>query len=101
MSKLEYNNDGKVKCEECGKYFHRVACHVNKVHGMNAEEYKQKYGYSLNKGLCSLTSSLLTSKQSAGRYQTQKATLFIANSKKTRFTPGVSGRFRNTSISNP
>jgi len=45
--------DGKVLCNECGKWFTTLAPHIKKIHKMSADEYKDKYGINRTVGLCS------------------------------------------------
>lgn len=95
--KAEYNNEGKIKCEVCGKVFNRVACHVNKVHGISALQYKELFGFKLSEGLCSEQSRIKTSRTSSQRYRTGKMNSFISNSNK--FKPGECGRNRSNKFS--
>ena len=45
MSWNPYDKDGNamVKCEECGRYYHRLDVHLARKHGINVKEYQQKY----------------------------------------------------------
>ena len=54
---LEYNEEGKPKCEICGKFFNRVISHVRQKHFLNEREYKKQFGFELKKGICSKESS--------------------------------------------
>jgi hypothetical protein len=58
---IEYDNEGKPKCEICGLSFHRVLRHVHDKHGINAREYKLEFGFDLKKGICSKESAEKTS----------------------------------------
>jgi hypothetical protein len=44
--------DGKVMCYECGKWFKSLGRHIS-THRMKLDEYKEKYGFNKNCGLCS------------------------------------------------
>jgi len=47
----DYIKDGKIKCLVCSKYFVRPISHAWQVHGLQAREYKEKYGLDLKKGI--------------------------------------------------
>lgn len=89
---IETDTNGLIKCEICGLHFARVACHVNKVHGMSAKEYKIKFGFVRSAGLCSVKSREYTSENSKERYKAGEMQSFISNSTKGRFRKGGFGR---------
>jgi len=45
---IEYNDDGQLKCELCGKFFNRLSNHLRYTHRMTSSDYKATFG--LNKG---------------------------------------------------
>jgi len=49
-------SDGKVKCNECGKYFEFLSSHLRK-HYMTTRKYKRKYSMNITTALCSKASS--------------------------------------------
>jgi hypothetical protein len=65
---IEYNEDGKPKCEICCKYFNRVLPHVRQKHDLNEKEYKLKFGFDLYKGICSEKSSNLSREKTLLNY---------------------------------
>lgn len=54
---IEYDINGLPICEICGGSFNRVTSHVRQVHDMSAREYKEKFGFDVSKGICSIESS--------------------------------------------
>lgn len=92
MNTSLYNDEGKVRCLECGGYFHRVICHTLKAHNMNAEAYKLKFGLSLSKGICSETSRLKTSQQVTERSRNGLLEKFFTAGLNTQYKRGTSGR---------
>lgn len=47
----QYNKKGQPICEICKVGYDRVLQHANQRHGINAAEYKAKYGYHSRKGI--------------------------------------------------
>lgn len=89
---VEKNEAGLIKCEICGEYFNRVACHVNKAHGLSAKEYKVKFGFVRSVGLCSDVSKSITSENSKEFYRNGVFEKFISRSHIGKFKKGCSGR---------
>lgn len=51
---LEYDEaEDKVKCHECGEWFHSLASHVVKGHQMMAADYKRQHGLKQSSALVS------------------------------------------------
>lgn len=89
---IEYNEEGKIKCEICGKYFARVSSHVRQKHNMSAYEYKKAYGFDTTKGICSEKSRKKSSKKAYENYQKVIAENLISKGSSTRFKKGCKGR---------
>lgn len=52
LGALEYDSsEDKVKCHECGKWFHHVGSHLFPAHRMSAREYKSKHGLRFRSAL--------------------------------------------------
>lgn len=86
----EYNQQGLVKCEICGKYFARVAVHVRQKHEMTAREYKIEFGFDVSKGLCS-EDSAEKSREAVLNHPDLIERLKV-NGEKFRFEAGHEGR---------
>lgn len=93
--KIEYNQDGKPKCEICGDYFNRVATHVRQKHEINEKEYKRSFGFDLIKGICSKESSEKTRIKTLNNYNKCIEKNLIKNGLKTRFNEGHKGRTKD------
>lgn len=48
--------DNKILCNECGEWFSHLGYHLQ-AHDLNAEKYKEKYGFNRNAPLCSRETS--------------------------------------------
>jgi len=92
---IEYNSEGKPKCEICGKYFKRVISHVRQKHDMNEKEYKTTFGFDLHKGICSKDSSEKSRKAVYENYDKCINNNLISKGNKTRFISGHKGRTKN------
>ena len=92
---IEYNDEGKPKCEICGKHFDRVLAHVRQIHHVNEREYKLRFGFDLSKGICSRSSSEKTRTKTLLNYDTVIKQNLIDNGKTTRFTRGCKGRTKD------
>lgn len=66
---VDENNDGKVQCSECGKWFKMLGPHLNRDHKINTTEYKDKHGLSRRVALCSKQTSEKFSKNTEGILQ--------------------------------
>ena len=66
---VEYNQEGKPKCEICGKHFDRLLSHVRQKHNMSALEYKKQFGLDVKKGICSEKSRKLSSIKAYENYE--------------------------------
>lgn len=42
----KFNEDGKIMCNECGRFFSCLGRHLNYAHNMSTSEYKKKYKYN-------------------------------------------------------
>jgi hypothetical protein len=89
---IEYDQEGKPKCEICGKHFDRLLSHVRQKHNMSALEYKKTYGLDTRKGICSEKSRKLSSKKAYENYEKVIADNLINKGSKTRFKKGCKGR---------
>jgi hypothetical protein len=85
---IEYNDEGKPKCEICGKYFSRVLSHVRQVHMLNEREYKIRFGLDLKKGICSKESSLRSRMKVFENYDKVVKDNLIKKGKKSRYVKG-------------
>ena len=92
---IEYNEEGLVKCEICGKYFNRVSSHVRQKHGISAIKYKETYGFDKHKGICSKKSALLSRQKTLLNYHRCVSVNLLAGGKKTRFKKGDPGRTKD------
>ena len=92
---IEYNEEGLVKCEICGEYFHRVISHVRQKHNISAIEYKEKFGFDKHKGICSKKSAMLSRQKTLDNYHRCITNNLLVKGKKTRFKKGDKGRTRD------
>ena len=92
---IEYNGEGKPKCEICEEYFDRVAYHVRQKHDMTAMEYKIAYGFDLHKGICSKESQEKSRVKAIENYENVIKCNLINNGKSTRFKAGSKGRTKD------
>lgn len=92
---IEYDEEGKPKCEICGKYFHRVLSHVRQKHEMNERDYKKDFGFDLSKGICSKESKEKSRKAVYDNYDKVIQNNLVMKGAKTRFSDGHSGRTRD------
>jgi hypothetical protein len=68
---IQYNNEGKPKCEICGEYFNRVLTHVRQKHEMTQREYKKQFGFDVKKGICSKESADRTRQKTLNNYENE------------------------------
>ena len=47
-----YFSGDKVLCLLCGKWFKTLSTHLNRVHELGADEYRDRYGLPWKHGLC-------------------------------------------------
>lgn len=92
---IEYNKDGKPKCELCGRHFNRVISHVRQKHEMNEREYKQMFGFDLKKGICSKESA--EKSRDATMKNFDKCIVFnlLVRGEHSRFAQGSQGRTKD------
>ncbi len=90
--KIEYNEDGKPKCEICGEHFNRVISHVRQKHDINEKEYKKQFGFDLKKGICSKEISERTRLKTLDNYDKCIQRNLIIKGSQTRFNDGDNGR---------
>lgn len=93
--KIEYNQEGKPKCEICGEYFNRVSAHVRQKHEMSAKEYKLTFGFDLYKGICSKDSSEKSRDKVLENYDKVVANNLLKKGESTRFKKGCEGRTKD------
>jgi len=93
--KIEYNEDGQPKCEICGNHFNRVIGHVRQNHQMNKKEYKKRFGFDLNKGICSKESSQKTREKTLNNYDKCIQKNLVIKGVKNRFVLGDKGRTKD------
>jgi hypothetical protein len=89
---IEYNQEGKPKCEICNKHFDRVISHVRQKHNMSALDYKLKFGFDTSKGICSEKSAKLSREKAYQNYEKVIAENLINKGSSTRFKMGCKGR---------
>ena len=87
---INYDNTGRIRCEECGQYFDSVGCHVTKAHSMSARDYKLKHGLKLSKPITSISSTTKALKSAANRSIDKQALVELGKSH--RYVKGQSGR---------
>ena len=69
-------NEDKVQCHICGKWFQFLPAHIKDAHGIDTEEYREKGQLTKKVSLCSKGYSKKRSKQAkAGRYGEYAANL--------------------------
>jgi hypothetical protein len=57
-----YFAGGKIQCLLCGKRFKSLPTHLIRVHEINPDQYKEKYGLPWRRGLCGVGTSEKLSK---------------------------------------
>ena len=92
---LEYNEEGKPKCEICGKFFNRVISHVRQKHFLNEREYKKQFGFDLKKGICSKESSEKSRIKTLDNYEKCINQNLKIKGFKNRFKIGDKGRTKD------
>ena len=92
---LEYNEEGKPKCEICGKFFNRVISHVRQKHFLNEKEYKKQFGFDLKKGICSKESSEKSRIKTLDNYEKCINQNLKIKGFKNRFKLGDKGRTKD------
>tara|TARA_R110001592_G_scaffold139139_4_gene358959 strand:+ start:2879 stop:3229 length:351 start_codon:yes stop_codon:yes gene_type:complete len=91
---VEYDNDGKPKCEICGEHFDRVISHVRQKHDISALEYKKRFGFDTKKGICSERSKNLSRLKVFENYNKVVKENLLKKGSTTRFKKGCKGRTR-------
>jgi hypothetical protein len=89
---VEYNEEGKPKCEICGQHFDRVVSHVRQKHKLSALEYKKQFGFDVKKGICSQRSKNLSRSKAFENYNKVIQLNLINKGLSTRFKKGSKGR---------
>ena len=84
----EYDNNGRVKCEECNQFFNSVCSHALKAHNMSARDYKLKHGLKLNKPVTSIS----TTNKLIRAAENRNNDYLIDAGKQYRYKKGESGR---------
>jgi hypothetical protein len=92
---LEYNEEGKPKCEICGKFFNRVISHVRQKHFLNEKEYKKQFGFDLKRGICSKESSEKSRIKTLDNYEKCINQNLKIKGFKNRFKLGDKGRTKD------
>lgn len=92
---IEYNEEGKPKCEICGQHFSRVLSHVRQAHSMNEREYKLQFGFDLGKGICSQASSEKTRLKTLANYDLVIGRNLLIKGENTRIAKGSMGRTKD------
>jgi hypothetical protein len=92
---LEYNEEGKPKCEICGKFFNRVISHVRQKHFLNEKEYKKQFGFDLKRGICSKESSEKSRIKTLDNYEKCINQNLKIKGLKNRFKLGDKGRTKD------
>lgn len=68
----EDSKTGQLQCHECGKWYELLCSHYTSKHGMNGEQYREKFGLLMSTALKSkrirlLQSKVITKLQKEGR----------------------------------
>ena len=72
MSKEEidaYFGGDKITCLMCGKSYRSLGLHLPRIHGMTADDYRQRFGLPWRRGLTSATSNAAYSAPSRKRHE--------------------------------
>jgi hypothetical protein len=78
---------GKIKCLECGLYYHKVLTHVIQRHEMTGEEYRERHGLYHSKSLVSEDVKEIHRQIAFNNPEVIEINL-LKKGKKTRFTKG-------------
>lgn len=92
---IEYDKEGKPKCEICGKYFHRVNAHVRQKHFLSEREYKTTFGFDVKKGICSRQSKEKSHNRVMANYDRVVRQNLVEGGKGSRFKKGGKGRAKD------
>ena len=92
---IEYDKEGKPKCEICAKHYNRVTSHVRQAHNISAREYKLKFGFDLNKGIISKASKKKSSDAVHRNFDLVVTKNLVVKGNKTRFKHGSKGRTKD------
>ena len=93
--KIEYDEDGLVKCEICGDHFHRVTSHARQKHDISARDYKIQFGFDLKKGICSKISAEKTRVTTLKNYDKCIGKNLLKGGASSRFKQGSVGRTKD------
>lgn len=79
---IQYDDqEDKIQCHICGKWFRYSGMHIAKKHGMLSDDYKMKYGLSLGTPLCGERESARHSIIAKAQYTGEKRRKMIASCK--------------------
>ncbi|MBT2163513.1 MucR family transcriptional regulator [Zobellia barbeyronii] len=84
----ELNKKGQPLCEICKVGYDRLLRHVSHRHGMNAAEYKNKFGYNPRKGITSKKLALKARENALKNFNSVIMPNLIIGGIKTRFKDG-------------
>jgi len=87
---VEYNEEGKVKCEICNRFFHAVSRHTYHTHKLTALEYKKQFGFNTSRGLSSKSFKEVLKLQGQRSYAENPHCFDTGN----RFVKGSRGRVK-------
>ncbi len=48
----DYFSGDRLQCLLCGKWFQRLPTHLDMIHGIGVDEYREMYGLPWKRGLC-------------------------------------------------
>ena len=89
---IEYDDNGKPKCEICGKSFSRVIRHVVQKHGIDERTYKRQFGFDIGRGICSRDSAEKSRQKTLKNYDKCIGQNLIKDGSASRFKKGSVGR---------
>lgn len=92
---IEFNAEGKIICNLCGKAFNRLGWHINFKHNISAKEYKKMYGLNVGTPLISKESAEKTRKKTLEHYDRVVTINLIEKGTKTRLKKGNKGRTKD------
>lgn len=65
----EYISGDKIICLLCGKSYRRIGTHLQSIHGISCDEYRERYNIPWTYGLICQESSLLYSQNTKKRFE--------------------------------
>jgi RNA polymerase sigma factor (sigma-70 family) len=90
--KPEFNEEGKIKCELCQGYYHKLGNHLYKTHKVNTQDYKAEFGFYKHTGLLSKSSEKRALELAEAHIEIFTAAV---EGKAVKFKKGWSGRTRD------